>query len=58
MAESDLLLENETLKAQIAVLENDVRSRDAEVIKLKAQKRQRKLDKDAVSPFDRPYDGR
>lgn len=58
MAESDLLLENETLKAQIAVLENDVRLRDAEVIKLKAQKRQRKLDNDAVSPFDRPYDGR
>ena len=53
MAESDLLLENETLKAQIAVLENDVRLRDAEVIKLKAQKRQRKLDNDAVSPFDR-----
>ena len=58
MSDADLLIENEALKAHVAALESDVKTRDIEIVRLRAANRRRKLDAKAASPFDRPYDGR
>ena len=56
----DLATENATLRARVAELESDIRSRDAasELAKIRARRPKRVLDKTARSAFERPWDGR
>ena len=55
----DLVAENQTLRARVAQLEAEIRSRDdAAAAKLRAQRKLSQLDPAAPDRFQRPYDGR
>ncbi|MGA2313404.1 MAG: hypothetical protein ABSF87_13700 [Xanthobacteraceae bacterium] len=58
MAENDLLIENQTLRARVAELEAEVSNKQLEAAMLRrAAKRQKELDPNATDMFRRPYRG-
>ncbi len=58
MADNNLLIENQQLRARVAALEQEVRNKDFEVKVLRRAATQRKpLDVNAKDSFRRPYLG-